>query len=113
LGAAAVAGAAVGAGLAYSNCYDGNCGYGYGDGYYGAAYDNGYGAYASGGDGSDAYASAAYTTASDDASSAYILNGSYMSEADAIAYCTQHFRSYDAASQTFLSYSGERKFCPQ
>ena len=109
LGAAAVAGAAVGAGLAYSNCYGGNCG----DGYYGAAYDNGYGAYASGDDGSNAYASAAYTAAPDDTGSDYILNGAYMSEADAIAYCAQRFRSYDSASQTFLSYSGERKSCPQ
>jgi hypothetical protein len=127
LGAAAVAGAAVGAGLAYSNCYGGNCGDGYynarydngygvyasGGGYYNTGYESGYGAYASGGDGSNAYASAGYATAVGDTSDAYILNGTTISEADAIAYCAQRFRSYDAASQTFLSYSGERKSCPQ
>ena len=70
-------------------------------------------AYASGDDGSNAYASAAYTTTGDGTSATYILNGAYISESDAIAYCAQRFRSYDVESQTFLSYSGERKSCPE
>ncbi len=43
----------------------------------------------------------------------YVLNGNYMSEADAVAYCAQRFHSYDVASRTYLSYSGERVSCPQ
>jgi hypothetical protein len=68
-----------------------------GSGYYG---NSGYGA----------YASAGYDTGGGDT---YILRGNYMSEADAVAYCAQRFRSYDAESQTFLAYSGERVSCPQ
>ena len=68
-----------------------------GSGYYG---NSGYGA----------YASAGYDTSGGDT---YILRGNYMSEADAVAYCAQRFRSYDAESQTFLAYSGERVSCPQ
>jgi hypothetical protein len=83
-GAAAVAGAAVGAGLAYSNCYDGYCG-----GYDNAAYDNGY--YASGYYGSDGYEA---------------------SQSDAVAYCAQRFRSYDLRSQTYLAKNGRRVSCP-
>jgi BA14K-like protein len=33
--------------------------------------------------------------------------------ADAIAECARRFRSYDPASQTYLSYSGQRIQCPQ
>jgi len=64
--------------------------------------------YASGGYASGAYASSAY-----DESGGYTLNGVYMSEADAVAYCAQRFRSYDIESRTFLAYSGERMSCPQ
>src|SRR6266851_5497639 len=63
--------------------------------------------YASGGYASGAYASSAY-----DESGGYTLNGTYMSEADAVAYCAQRFRSYDIESRTFLAYSGERMSCP-
>lgn len=80
-GAAAVAGA-VGAGLAYSNCYDGTCG-----GYYNTAYDDGY--YGNGG----TYAASAATS-------------------DAVAYCAQRFRSYDLRSQTYLARNGQRVSCP-
>jgi hypothetical protein len=94
LGAAAVAGAAVGAGY-----------------YAGGAYD----AYASGG--YDAYASgdanAVYVSSDVGTSDAYILHGTYISETDAVAYCAQQFRSYDIASRTYLAYSGERVSCPQ
>ena len=74
--------------------------------YYG---DSGYasGGYASGGYASGAYASSAY-----DESGGYTLNGTYMSEADAVAYCAQTFRSYDIESRTFMAYSGERVSCP-
>jgi BA14K-like protein len=54
------------------------------------------------------YASIGYTL-----NGAYILNGAYMSESDAVAYCAQHFRSYDVESRTFLAYSGQRESCPQ
>ena len=63
--------------------------------------------YASGGYASGAYASSAY-----DESGGYTLNGVYMSEADAVAYCAQRFRSYDIESRTFMAYSGERVSCP-
>jgi hypothetical protein len=68
-----------------------------GSGYYG---DSGYGAYAS---------------ANYDASggSTYALHGTYMDESDAVAYCAQHFRSYDVESRTFVAYSGQRVSCPQ
>jgi hypothetical protein len=72
----------------------------YGSGYYGGgSYGGGYGAYAS-----------AYDASGGDT---YILHGNYMSEADAVAYCAQRFRSYDVESRTFLAYSGERVSCPQ
>jgi len=100
------AGATLGTAAAYygSGYYD--IGY-YGSGYYGDSdyYGNsGYDAYAS------AAASAAYDASGGDI---YILHGNYVSEADAVAYCAQHFRSYDVESRTFLSYSGERVSCPQ
>jgi hypothetical protein len=94
LAAGAVLGtaAAIGTAAAYGSDYYGNGGYGYGDSGYGG------------------YASAPYGASGGDA---YILDGNYISEADAVAYCAQRFRSYDAASQTFLAYSGERVSCPQ
>jgi BA14K-like protein len=76
--------AAVGAGLAYGAST-------YCDPYYDSScnYGNyGYGAYA------PAYA-ATYGTSS-----------------DAIEDCARRFRSYDRASQTYLSYSGQRVSCP-
>jgi hypothetical protein len=33
-------------------------------------------------------------------------------DADAVAYCTQRFRSYDPASGTYLGYDGLRHACP-
>jgi BA14K-like protein len=62
------------------------------------------------GDPYGAYAMAPEGVAGDDT---YVLNGNYMSGADAVAYCAQRFRSYDAASQTYLSRSGQRVSCPQ
>lgn len=73
-----------------------------------AAYSGGGGYYGGGGYG--AYASAGYDTSGGDT---YILDGNYMSESDAVAYCAQRFRSYDVESRTFLAYSGERVSCPQ
>jgi hypothetical protein len=95
LGAAAVAGAALGAGY-------------YGSGGYGTYYGSGYGAYAS--DGYDAYASTDYGTSDGDT---YLLRGVAISGSDAVAYCAQQFRSYDVDSRTYLAYSGERVSCPQ
>jgi hypothetical protein len=93
-GAAAVAGAALGAGY-------------YASGAYNAYATGGYDAYASGD------ASAAYASSDVGTGDAYILHGSYISETDAVAYCAQQFRSYDIASRTFVAYSGERVSCPQ
>jgi hypothetical protein len=90
-------GLAAGAALGTAAAYYGGGGYYSGGGYNG---NIGYGA----------YASAAYDASGDDT---YTLNGNYMSEADAVAYCAQRFRSYDIQSRTFLSYSGERVSCPQ
>jgi hypothetical protein len=100
-GAAAVAGAALGAGYYASGGYD-------------AYASGGDDAYASGGD--DAYASGDYSASGDYGASGgetYILHGATMSESEAIAYCARQFRSYDAQSQTFVAYSGERVSCPQ
>jgi hypothetical protein len=97
------AGAVVGAAAANYGYY-GNSGYGYGNSGYGYG-NTGYGY---GNSGYGAYASAAY-----DADDTYILRGNYISEADAVAYCAQQFRSYDIESRTFLAYSGERVSCPQ
>ena len=36
----------------------------------------------------------------------------YGGDTDAIAYCTQRFRSYDPASGTYLGYDGLRHACP-
>jgi len=58
----------------------------------------------------NAYASADTGTVDDDT---YMLRGAYISGADAIRYCAQTFRSYDPASQTFLTYNGQRVSCPQ
>src|SRR5215831_7667737 len=81
------AAAAVGAGLAYGASTD------YCDPYYASSgYCNyGYGSY------QPAYGTAAAT---------------YGNSSDAIADCARRFRSYDPASQTYLSYSGQRVSCP-
>jgi hypothetical protein len=68
-------------------------------------YNNGYGNYGYG-----AYANPAYDTSGGDT---YIFRGNYISEADAVAYCAQVFRSYDVGSRTFLANSGQRVSCPQ
>jgi len=70
----------------------------------GSGYDasGAYDAYASGD------ASAGYGTGD-----AYILHGTYISESDAVAYCAQHFRSYDVESRTIVRYNGQRVSCPQ
>src|SRR5262249_37045939 len=90
-------GLAAGAALGTAAAYYGDSGYyddsGYDD-------DSGYGAYASG----------AYDPSG---GNIYILHGIPMSEADAVAYCAQNFRSYDLESRTFVAYSGERVSCPQ
>ena len=79
--------AAVGAGLAYGASTD------YCDPYYASnGYCNyGYGSYQPG------YGTAAAT---------------YGGSSDAVADCARRFRSYDPASQTYLSYSGQRVSCP-
>jgi hypothetical protein len=79
--------AAVGAGLAYGASSD------YCDPYYASnGYCNyGYGSYA------PTYGTPAV---------------SYETSSDAIADCARRFRSYDPASQTYLSYSGQRVSCP-
>jgi len=91
-------GLAAGAALSAAAAYD-DSGY-VASGYYG---NGGYGAYG-------AYGSAADDTSGGDT---YILHGNYISEADAVAYCAQHLRSYDPDSRTFLARSGERVSCPQ
>jgi hypothetical protein len=73
-----------------------------------AAYYGGNGYY--GGSGYGAYASADYGTSGGDI---YVLNGTDMSESQAVSYCAAHFRSYDIESQTFMAYSGQRVSCPQ
>jgi hypothetical protein len=87
LGAAAVAGAAIGSSYYANGDYSASGNIAYGSGGY------------------DSYASANYDTSGGDT---YLLHGNYISESDAIAYCAQHLRSYDAASRTFVTYSGER-----
>jgi BA14K-like protein len=78
--------AAVGAGLAYGAST------GYCDPYYSSYGCNyGYGSYA------PAYGATAAT---------------YETSSDAIADCARRFRSYDPASQTYLSYGGQRVSCP-
>jgi len=77
--------AAVGAGLAYGAATN------YCDPNYDPYCNSGYGSY---GSYAPAYA-APYGTSS-----------------DAIEDCAQRFRSYDRASQTYLSYSGQRVSCP-
>ena len=79
-----------------------------GSGYYGSGSGYDPTRAATGGSGYNAYASADV-----DPDNAYILNGAYISESDAVAYCAQRFRSYDIGSRTFLAYSGERVSCPQ
>jgi hypothetical protein len=56
------------------------------------------------------YANADYDTSGGDV---YIFRGNYISEADAVAYCAQLFRSYDVESRTFLAKDGRRVSCPQ
>jgi BA14K-like protein len=38
--------------------------------------------------------------------------GSYAGDTDAVAYCTQRFRSYDPATGSYLGYDGLRHGCP-
>jgi hypothetical protein len=95
-------GLAAGAALGTTAAYYGN-GYYAGGGYYGNS------GYASAAYGNSGYGNAAYDTSGGDT---YILHGNYISEADAVAYCAQRFRSYDVASRTFLAYGGQRVSCP-
>jgi hypothetical protein len=108
------------AGVARRQYRRGAYGYGYGAGVVGAGLAAGavgaatvaaatspYGYY---GDPYGAYAMAPDGMVGDNT---YVLNGNFVSEADAVAYCAQRFRSYDAASRTFMSRSGERVSCPQ
>jgi len=78
--------AAVGAGLAYTAATD------YCDPYYASNGDCNYG-----------YES--YAPAYGNAAATY-------GNSDAIADCARRFRSYDPASQTYLSYTGQRISCP-
>ena len=80
--------AAVGTGLAYTAAANAD----YCDPYYASnGYCNyGYGSYAP----------------------AYGANGAAYGTDDAIADCARRFRSYDPASQTYLSYGGQRVSCP-
>jgi BA14K-like protein len=84
--------AAVGAGLAYGAASNYYC-----DPNYDASCNAGYGSYGS-------YAPAYGTS--------YGYESAYGSS-DAIAECARRFRSYDPASQTYLSYNGQRIQCPQ
>jgi hypothetical protein len=77
--------AALGAGLAYGAANNYYC-------------DPNYDPYCNSGYASYGYAPGSY--------------GAYGSS-DAIAECARRFRSYDPASQTYLSYSGQRIQCPQ
>ena len=122
-GPAAAGAAAVGTGLAYASSN-------YCDPYYASYGYCSYGAYAN--YGSYAYAPPTYGANYGSivpASSSYgsYANGtfgslgvtrpttyevSYAAAPDAIADCARRFRSYDPASQTYLSYGGQRVPCP-
>jgi BA14K-like protein len=119
-GAAAVGAAAVGTGLAYASSnycdpYYGPCNagayanygsYAYAPPTYGANYGSivpaspSYGSYANG------------TFGSLGVSRPTTYEFTYAAAPDAIADCARRFRSYDPASQTYLSYSGQRVPCP-
>jgi BA14K-like protein len=116
-GAAAAGAAAVGTGLAYASsnycdpyyapCNGPYTSYGsYAPPTYGANYgavvpaSPSYGSYANG------------TFGALGATRATTYANSYAAPPDAIAYCTQRFRSYDPASQTYISSSGQRVPCP-
>jgi hypothetical protein len=76
--------------------------YGYGDGYgYGYAPAPGYAApgYAAPGYAAPGYAAPGYA-------------GPGYAGGDAVAYCSQRFRSYDPASGTYLGYDNQRHPCP-
>lgn len=83
-GAAAAAGA-IGAGIAYGA---------YGSGYYGSGYYD-----------EPAYSYPSYTY---EAAAAPEVEG----ESDAIAECARRFKTYDAASQTYVQSKGVRASCP-
>jgi hypothetical protein len=83
--------------------YTGNTGYNGDTGYYG---NTGYTGYY----GNSGYAATAYDTSGGDT---YLLHGNYVSEADAVAYCTQRFRSYDPETRTYVGRGGQRVSCPQ
>jgi len=119
-GAAAVGAAAVGTGLAYASSgycdpYYGPCNagpyanygsYPYAPPTYGANYGSivpsstSYGSYANG------------TLGSLGVSRPVTYATGYAAAPDAIADCARRFRSYDPASQTYLSSSGQRVSCP-
>jgi BA14K-like protein len=119
-GAAAVGAAAVGTGLAYGSSN-------YCDPYY-APCNNGpyanYGSYASAPPtyganyGSIVPASPSYGSYANGTFGSLGVNRpatyeiTYAAAADAIADCARRFRSYDPASQTYLSRSGQRLSCP-
>jgi hypothetical protein len=101
---AVAAGAAIGAGAYYgTGPYYGSGAY-LGVGVARRAYYAGGGNYS----GYDAYASANYGD-----HDTYMLRGVPISEAEAVRYCAQTFRSYDIGSRTFLASSGQRVSCPQ
>jgi BA14K-like protein len=118
-GTAALGAAAVGTGLAYASSsycdpYYAPCNgpyasygsYAYAPPTYGANYGSivpaspSYGSYANG------------TFGSLGVSRPTTYEFTYAAAPDAIADCARRFRSYDPASQTYLSYSGQRVPCP-
>jgi hypothetical protein len=90
---AMVGGAALGAGAYYGS-------YGYGSGY--GAYGGGYGPYGYG----------SYAGGYSPYGSSYGAYGSNYGGDNAVAYCTQRFRSYDPSSGTYLGRDGHRHACP-
>lgn len=87
----------------YRHGWHGHRGYGYGPrGYYGHRHHGGWGAGAAIG-GLAAGAIIGGAIANSQAQAA---------QNDAVAYCSQRFRSYDPASGTYMTNSGVRRSCP-
>jgi BA14K-like protein len=122
-GGAAVGAAAVGTGLAYASSnycdpYYGPCNGPYGS--YGSyssygtyappTYGANYGSIVPASPSYGSYANGTFGALGATRATTYAT--SYAAPPDAIAYCGQRFRSYDPASQTYLSSSGQRVPCP-
>src|SRR5262245_33631430 len=121
-GAAAVGAAAVGTGLAYasSNYCDPYAPYGYcSSGSYASygsyayappTYGANYGSIVPASPSYGSYANGTFGSLGVNRPTTYEVT--YAAAPDAIADCARRFRSYDPASQTYLSYSGQRVPCP-